>query len=73
MHIQSIGEKIIIIPTKPPTPDHIGDVVKSPLILEWYESIFKQWEDSNIHNIQCTIFTFVITTKHKDTQTQNIF
>ena len=31
---------MIILPTKPPTQDHIGDVLKRLLISEWYESIF---------------------------------
>ena len=50
MHIQSNQthtgnwEKLISIPTKPPTPDHIGDVVKRPLISEWYDSIFSIYE-----------------------------
>ena len=50
MHIQSNQthidnwEKLISIPTKPPTPDHIGDVVKRPLISEWYDSIFSNNE-----------------------------
>ena len=34
---------------------------------------FKIQENVNIHNIQCTILTIITTTKHKDTQTQNIF
>ena len=34
---------------------------------------FKLLENGNIHNIQWTVFTFIITTKYKNTQTQNIF
>ena len=32
-------EKIISLPTKPPTQDHIDDVVKIPLRSDWYDSI----------------------------------
>ena len=39
-HIQTIGNKLISLPANPPIPDHIGDVVKSPLHDEWYDSIF---------------------------------
>ena len=43
MHIKSNQthtghwEHLIILPTKPPTPGHIGDVVKIPLRYEWYD------------------------------------
>ena len=30
---------MIILPTKPPAPDHIGDIVKSHHRAEWYYSI----------------------------------
>ena len=43
-HIQSIRGKLIILPTKPPTPDHIGYLVKSPLRGECYYSIFSNYE-----------------------------
>ena len=39
-HIQSIGNKLIGVPTKPLARDHIGGVVQSPLISEWIDSIF---------------------------------
>ena len=42
--LQSIENKTTIINTKPPTPDHIGDVFKSPLRSEWYDSIFSNYE-----------------------------
>ena len=40
IHIQEIWVGIIILPKKPPTPDHIGDVVNIPLLAELYDSIF---------------------------------
>ena len=43
-HIQERVNKIIIITTKHPTPDHIGDVVNIPLIYDWYDSIFSNDE-----------------------------
>ena len=43
-HIQAIGNKLISLPKKPPTQDHIGDVVKVPLIYEWYDSIFSNYD-----------------------------
>ena len=70
---QAIGNKLIILPKKSLTPYHIGDVFQSPLRSEWHDSIFKPWENGNIHNIQCTIFTLPITTKYKYIQTQKIF
>ena len=33
-----------MIPTKPLTPDKIGYVVKSPIMDEWYDSIFENDE-----------------------------
>ena len=36
-NIQSIGNKISSISTKPLTPDNIGDLVKSPVRSEWYD------------------------------------
>ena len=43
-HIQVIGNKIFSLSTKNPTPDHIKDVVKSPLRFEWHDSIFSNYE-----------------------------
>ena len=43
-HIQNIGNNLIIIPTKTPTPYHIRNVVKSPLISEWYDSMYSNYE-----------------------------
>ena len=40
IYIQAIGTKLISLPTKTPASDHIGDVVKSPLLYDWYDSIF---------------------------------
>ena len=40
INIQAIGNKVISLPTKTSTQDHIGDVVNSPLRYEWYDSIF---------------------------------
>ena len=39
-HIYTIGNKLISITTKPPTPDHIGNVIKTPLRYDWYDLIF---------------------------------
>ena len=39
-HIQAIGGKLVSLPAKPPTSDHIGGVIKSPLQYDWYVSIF---------------------------------
>ena len=36
-------------------------------------NLFIIWENGNFQNIQRTIFTFLITTKNKKTQTKNIF
>ena len=36
IHIQAIGNKLTSLHTKPSTPDHIGDIVKSPLRYVWY-------------------------------------
>ena len=44
-HIQAIENKLISLNTKPPTPDHIGDLYKSPIISEWYDSIFPNYEE----------------------------
>ena len=38
------GNKLIILTTKPPTPDHIGDVVKSTLRYNCLDSIFSNDE-----------------------------
>ena len=43
-HLKAICDKLISLSTKPPTPDHIVDVAKSPLISEWYDSIFSTHE-----------------------------
>ena len=71
--IQDIGNKLNIHPTKPSTPYHIGYIVKRPLRSEWYGSMFQTTKNGNIHNILCTIFTFLIDTRQKDTQTQNMY
>ena len=47
-HIQKFCNKIISLTTKPPTPYHIGDVVKSPFISDWYDSIvqiMRKWKN----------------------------
>ena len=44
IHIQSIYNKLIITPTKPPTPDQIFDVVKIPLRAERYDPISTNYE-----------------------------
>ena len=54
-HIQAVGNKRIILPTKHTTPDNIGDVGNSPLKYEWYESIFQtiiKWQhpQHSVHN-----------------------
>ena len=36
---QAIQNTLIISPTKPTTAYHIGKVVRSPLISDWYDSI----------------------------------
>ena len=41
---QKIVNKLISLPTDPPTPDRIDDVVKSPLKSEWCDSIFENDE-----------------------------
>ena len=43
-HIQAIGNKLISIPKKSPEPDHIEDVVDSPIRSECYDSIFSNYE-----------------------------
>ena len=43
IHIKAIGNKLISIPTKHPTPFHIVNVVKIPLISEYYDSIFSNY------------------------------
>ena len=40
IHVQEIGKKLISLPIKSPPPNQIGDVVKSTLWDEWYDSIF---------------------------------
>ena len=62
---QEIGNKIIILPTKPHTPDHIVDLVKSTLRYDWYDSIFqitRKWHNpkNSMHH-----FYVIITTKKK--------
>ena len=41
--IQVIGNKMISLTTKTSTPYNIGDVVKSPLRYEWYDSMFPNY------------------------------
>ena len=36
-HIHEIGYKIINLIPAPPTPDHVGVVVRIPLHVEWYD------------------------------------
>ena len=43
-YIQEILNKRISIPKKPLIPYNIGDVVKIPIILECYESIFENYQ-----------------------------
>ena len=43
-HVHTIVNKLIGLPTKTPTPDHIGDVVNILLRYEWYNSIFSNYE-----------------------------
>ena len=43
-HIQAIWNKLINLPGKTPTPDHIGDVVKSTLRYNCLDSIFSNDE-----------------------------
>ena len=43
-HIQEIGNKLISLPTKSTTPDHIGEVLNISLRYEWYDSIFSNYE-----------------------------
>ena len=38
---RKIGNKLISFITKTPTPDHIGYVIKSPLILDCYDYILQ--------------------------------
>ena len=40
-----MGKKLISLPTKSQTSDHIGDVVKSTLRSDWYNSIFSNYEN----------------------------
>ena len=35
---------MIILPTNPPTTDHIGGIINIPLRAEWYDSIFENNE-----------------------------
>ena len=42
-HINEIGNKLISLPKKHPTPDYIGDLLNSPLVSEWYNSIFSNY------------------------------
>ena len=72
--IQEILKIIISLPKKPLTPYHIGDVVNSPLIPDRCASIFANDEkNGKIHHIQCTISTFFIITRHKNTLSKGIF
>ena len=68
-HIQEIGNKLISIPKKPPTPDHIGDVVKSPLRYDWYDSIFSNDEKME----KCTTFSAPLLRSYNNTPTKDIF
>ena len=44
-NIQVIGNKLVILPTKPPKTDPIGGVVNISLRSEWYDSIFENDEE----------------------------
>ena len=39
-HIKEVGNKLISLPKKPQTPDHIGDLINNPLRYECYDLIF---------------------------------
>ena len=43
--IKAISGKLTSLTTKPPTPDHIDDLVKSPLKAELCDSIFTNYEE----------------------------
>ena len=55
-HIQDIGKTLISLPTKPPTPDYIGDLFKSPLRYEWYDSIFSNYDKITTSTTSSTPF-----------------
>ena len=42
-HIQAIGNKMVSLPTNPPAPDHIGDILKSTIRSKIYNSIFEHY------------------------------
>ena len=50
------GNKLIILSKNPPTPDHIGGVVKGPLRAGWYDSISKNFEKTE----QSTTFSALL-------------
>lgn len=39
-----VANIIVIIPVKPETPEHVGQVLKSPLRAEWKDAIFENYE-----------------------------
>ena len=43
-HRKENGNKLTILPTKPPTQYHIGDIINRSLRYEWYESCFSNDE-----------------------------
>ena len=51
------------LPIKSTTPDHNGDVVKSPLRSEWYDSIFQTMK--NWKNLQHSVHRFYILYYHQ--------
>ena len=72
-HIQVIGNKLIILPTKPPTPYHIEDVVSIALRSEWYDSIFSN--DKKMENPPHSVHHFYILYYHqiKNNTSKDIF
>ena len=61
-----MGNKLISLPKKPPTPDHIGDVFKSPLRFYWYDSIFSnndKTEKSNTFGAPFMSYSLPVDTK----------
>ena len=57
-HIQDIGNKLIRLPTKPPTPYHIEDVAKSSLRYDCYDSIFQTMRKRK--NLQHSVHHFYV-------------
>ena len=39
-----IAKKVIMLPYKPSTPEHIGEMIKDPLRAEWTDSVFENYE-----------------------------